>query len=193
MARENKNCYQMSSFQEAKATRFLIGNPVVGFPSSPSHRFLFFAPLILAVPMFEPCCFPSPAIACVRACLCECMSVFNTVNPVLTAQDFVDYNKMQLSRIYPNGTRVKSTNYNPQAYWNVGSQLVSLNYQTITSVPMQLNLGKFEVNGRSGYVLKPPPMTNDKSFNPFEALQIDEIVSLNLSVTVLSLQVHNCY
>lgn len=133
VARANKNCYQMSSFQEAKATRFLTGNPV----------------------------------------------------------DFVDYNKTQLSRIYPNGTRVKSTNYNPQAYWNVGSQLVSLNYQTLNTSPMQLQLGKFEINARCGYLLKPPPMTNDKSFNPFEALQIDEVVSLNVSVKVLSLQVRS--
>lgn len=31
------------------------------------------------------------------------------------------YNKRQLSRIYPKGTRVNSSNYNPQVYWNAGT------------------------------------------------------------------------
>ncbi|KAG7217350.1 hypothetical protein CRUP_003134, partial [Coryphaenoides rupestris] len=35
------------------------------------------------------------------------------------------YNKMQLSRIYPKGTRVDSSNYNPQVFWNAGCQLVA--------------------------------------------------------------------
>ena len=34
------------------------------------------------------------------------------------------------SRIYPKGTRLDSSNYNPVPFWNVGSQLVALNYQT---------------------------------------------------------------
>ena len=41
------------------------------------------------------------------------------------------YNKQQLSRIYPKGTRVDSSNYNPQVFWNAGCQLVALNFQTI--------------------------------------------------------------
>ncbi|XP_070296936.1 1-phosphatidylinositol 4,5-bisphosphate phosphodiesterase beta-1-like, partial [Salvelinus sp. IW2-2015] len=45
--------------------------------------------------------------------------------------EFVEYNKLQLSRIYPKGTRVDSSNYNPQLFWNAGCQLVALNFQTI--------------------------------------------------------------
>jgi len=45
-------------------------------------------------------------------------------------QDFIEYNKMQISRLYPNGTRVSSSNPNPQLFWNMGMQLVSLNFQT---------------------------------------------------------------
>lgn len=41
------------------------------------------------------------------------------------------YNKQQLSRIYPKGTRVDSSNYMPQLFWNVGCQLVALNFQTL--------------------------------------------------------------
>ena len=41
------------------------------------------------------------------------------------------YNKRQLSRIYPKGTRVDSSNYMPQIFWNAGCQLVALNFQTL--------------------------------------------------------------
>lgn len=36
-----------------------------------------------------------------------------------------------MSRIYPKGTRMDSSNYNPQPFWNVGCQMVALNYQTM--------------------------------------------------------------
>lgn len=45
--------------------------------------------------------------------------------------EFVDYNKNQLSRVYPGGTRFDSSNFIPQVFWNVGCQLVALNYQTL--------------------------------------------------------------
>ena len=47
--------------------------------------------------------------------------------------------------------RVDSSNYMPQAFWNTGCQLVALNYQTL-DVPMQLNLGIFQLTGKSGVV-----------------------------------------
>lgn len=46
------------------------------------------------------------------------------------AIDFVNYNKRQMSRIYPKGTRADSSNYMPQVFWNAGCQMVSLNFQT---------------------------------------------------------------
>lgn len=45
-------------------------------------------------------------------------------------QDFTDYNKTQLARIYPQGTRVSSSNPSPAPFWAVGVQMVALNYQT---------------------------------------------------------------
>ena len=90
--------------------------------------------------------------------------------------EFVDYNKRQISRLYPKGARVDSSNYMPQVitiiigilnhadrpdlvldhlehldhavqvFWNSGCQLVALNFQT-PDLPMQLN-----------QVLKPPPL-----------------------------------
>ena len=69
-------------------------------------------------------------------------------------KDFVKYNMRQFSRIYPQGARINSSNYMPivslyqylslasfllyvvpillfiQIYWNIGSQMVALNFQT---------------------------------------------------------------
>ncbi|KTF90120.1 hypothetical protein cypCar_00040164, partial [Cyprinus carpio] len=59
------------------------------------------------------------------------------------------YNKRQMSRIYPKGGRVDSSNYMPQIFWNAGCQMVSLNFQT-PDLGMQLNQGKFEYNGACG-------------------------------------------
>ncbi len=60
------------------------------------------------------------------------------------AVEFVNYNKRQLSRIYPKGTRADSSNFMPQIFWNSGCQLVSLNFQT-SDLPMQLNQVKFPI------------------------------------------------
>ncbi|CAN9500212.1 unnamed protein product [Ophioblennius macclurei] len=100
--------------------------------------------------------------------------------------EFVEYNKSQLSRIYPKGTRVDSSNFMPQLFWNAGCQLVALNYQTI-DLSMQLNLFMFEYNGRSGYRLKPEFMRRpDKHFDPFAENTVDGIVANTLSVKVIS-------
>ncbi|XP_019116417.2 1-phosphatidylinositol 4,5-bisphosphate phosphodiesterase zeta-1 isoform X1 [Larimichthys crocea] len=68
--------------------------------------------------------------------------------------DFIQHNQRFLSRIYPAGVRTSSSNYNPQEFWNVGSQLVALNFQSL-GFPMDLNDGRFQDNGGCGYVLKP--------------------------------------
>ena len=45
--------------------------------------------------------------------------------------EFVNYNKRQMSRVYPRGTRVDSSNFMPHVFWNAGCQLVALNFQTL--------------------------------------------------------------
>ncbi|KAK2864066.1 hypothetical protein Q7C36_003220 [Tachysurus vachellii] len=100
--------------------------------------------------------------------------------------EFVEYNKLQLSRIYPKGTRVDSSNYMPQVFWNAGCQLVALNFQTL-DLAMQLNLGMFEYNGKCGYRLKPEFMRRpDKNFDPFTESTVDGIVAHTLSVKIIS-------
>ncbi|KAK5893669.1 hypothetical protein CgunFtcFv8_006520 [Champsocephalus gunnari] len=99
---------------------------------------------------------------------------------------FVEYNKNQLSRIYPKGTRVDSSNYMPQLFWNVGCQMVALNFQTL-DLPMQLNMGVFEYNGHSGYLLKPEFMRRtDKQFDPFTENIVDGIVANTVKIRVIS-------
>ncbi|XP_037263055.1 1-phosphatidylinositol 4,5-bisphosphate phosphodiesterase eta-1 isoform X4 [Falco rusticolus] len=83
------------------------------------------------------------------------------------AEQFMLYNQKQLTRIYPSAYRIDSSNFNPLPYWNVGCQLVALNYQSEGRV-MQLNEAKFRVNGNCGYVLKPQQMCKG-TFNPYSA------------------------
>uniref|UniRef100_A0A8C6SVA8 Phosphoinositide phospholipase C n=1 Tax=Neogobius melanostomus TaxID=47308 RepID=A0A8C6SVA8_9GOBI len=67
---------------------------------------------------------------------------------------YIHHNMDKLSRIYPAGSRTDSSNYNPVPMWNVGCQIVALNFQT-PSKEMHLNQGRFLPNGFCGYVLKP--------------------------------------
>ncbi|MXQ86733.1 hypothetical protein E5288_WYG013154 [Bos mutus] len=67
---------------------------------------------------------------------------------------FLQYNRLQLSRIYPKGQRLDSSNYDPLPMWICGSQLVALNFQT-PDKPMQMNQALFLAGGHCGYVLQP--------------------------------------
>uniref|UniRef100_A0AAR2M078 1-phosphatidylinositol 4,5-bisphosphate phosphodiesterase n=1 Tax=Pygocentrus nattereri TaxID=42514 RepID=A0AAR2M078_PYGNA len=102
------------------------------------------------------------------------------------AIEFVNYNKRQMSRIYPKGGRVDSSNYMPQIFWNAGCQMVSLNFQT-PDLAMQLNQGKFEYNGACGYLLKPDFMRrSDRMFDPFSETPVDGVIAATCSVQVFS-------
>ncbi|KAK2707657.1 hypothetical protein QYM36_015373, partial [Artemia franciscana] len=103
-----------------------------------------------------------------------------------SAIEFVNYNKRQMSRIYPKGTRADSSNYMPQVFWNAGCQMVSLNYQT-PDLPFQLNQGKFEYNGNCGYLLKPDFMRRpDKAFDPFAESPVDGVIAAQCQVQVIA-------
>lgn len=50
---------------------------------------------------------------------------------------------------------------------------------------MQLNVGIFEYNGRSGYLLKPDFMRRmDRKFDPFTESTVDGIIAGTVSVQV---------
>lgn len=95
---------------------------------------------------------------------------------------FVKHNGRHLIRVYPSGYRIDSSNYNPIPFWNVGCQLVALNYQT-ASKEMQLNQGLFQMNKCCGYVLKPQFLRDDESsFDP----QIVPTSNLTISIRIIS-------
>lgn len=69
-----------------------------------------------------------------RACFRDMSSFPETkaekyVNKI-KGKKFLQYNRLQLSRIYPRGQRLDSSNYDPLPMWLCGSQLVALNFQT---------------------------------------------------------------
>lgn len=69
-----------------------------------------------------------------RACFQDMSSFPETkaekyVNKI-KGKKFLQYNRLQLSRIYPRGQRLDSSNYDPLPMWLCGSQLVALNFQT---------------------------------------------------------------
>lgn len=75
-------------------------------------------------------------------------------------QHFVRFHYTKISRVYPKGQRLDSSNFNPMPFWNAGSQMIALNYQT-PDKSMQLNQAKFRDNGACGFVLKPEFMFAD--------------------------------
>uniref|UniRef100_A0A6Q2WRI6 Phosphoinositide phospholipase C n=1 Tax=Esox lucius TaxID=8010 RepID=A0A6Q2WRI6_ESOLU len=77
---------------------------------------------------------------------------------------FLKYNRKALSRIYPKGQRVDSSNYDPYPLWACGCHMVALNFQTADKYT-QLNSALFSLNGRTGYVLQPEMMRSD-SYDP---------------------------
>ncbi|XP_038662281.1 1-phosphatidylinositol 4,5-bisphosphate phosphodiesterase gamma-2 [Scyliorhinus canicula] len=78
------------------------------------------------------------------------------------SKEFREYNRKQLSRIYPKGQRIDSSNYDPIVLWQHGSQMAALNFQT-PDKPMQLNQSLFSMNGRTGFVLQPESLRSDNS------------------------------
>uniref|UniRef100_A0A8C8J639 Phosphoinositide phospholipase C n=1 Tax=Oncorhynchus tshawytscha TaxID=74940 RepID=A0A8C8J639_ONCTS len=78
--------------------------------------------------------------------------------------DFLKYNRKSLSRTYPKGQRVDSSNYDPYPLWACGCHMVALNFQTADKYT-QLNSALFSLNGHTGYVLQPEMMRSD-SYDP---------------------------
>ncbi|KAI3356541.1 hypothetical protein L3Q82_017746 [Scortum barcoo] len=100
--------------------------------------------------------------------------------------DFVQYNTKQLTRIYPSGLRTDSSNYNPQDMWNVGCQIVALNFQT-AGLEMDLNDGLFRQNDCCGYILKPDFMRDSNTqFSPEKPEDRHGYKPLRLSIQVIS-------
>ncbi|KAK2640998.1 hypothetical protein Ddye_022761 [Dipteronia dyeriana] len=77
----------------------------------------------------------------------------NAVNNNLGA-DIVMFTQQNLLRVYPKGTRITSSNYNPFVGWEHGAQMVAFNMQGIGK-HLRIMQGMFRANGGCGYVKKP--------------------------------------
>ncbi|XP_024415169.2 1-phosphatidylinositol 4,5-bisphosphate phosphodiesterase gamma-1 isoform X2 [Desmodus rotundus] len=96
---------------------------------------------------------------------------------------FLQYNRLQLSRIYPKGQRLDSSNYDPLPMWICGSQLVALNFQT-PDKPMQMNQALFMTGGHCGYVRQPGTM-RDEAFDPFDKSSLRGLEPCAICIEVL--------
>ncbi|XP_001095846.2 1-phosphatidylinositol 4,5-bisphosphate phosphodiesterase zeta-1 isoform X1 [Macaca mulatta] len=101
----------------------------------------------------------------------------------LRAHEFIFHTRKFITRIYPKATRADSSNFNPQEFWNIGCQMVALNFQT-PGLPMDLQNGKFLDNGGSGYILKPHFLRESESyFNPSD---IKDSMPITLTIRLIS-------
>jgi phosphatidylinositol phospholipase C delta len=65
------------------------------------------------------------------------------------------HNRKYLTRVYPSGFRLRSSNFDPNKFWRRGVQMVALNWQTY-DIGMQMNQAMFAAGtDRTGYILKP--------------------------------------
>jgi phosphatidylinositol phospholipase C delta len=103
------------------------------------------------------------------------------------------HNMRYMMRVYPNGWRVASTNFDPLKYWRRGVQMVALNWQTY-DLGMQMNNAMFAAGtDQSGYVLKPRELREIKMIPtvPEEAGEGHvkrERKNVNFSIDVISAQ-----
>lgn len=75
------------------------------------------------------------------------------------------HNRKYLTRVYPSGFRLRSSNFDPNKFWRRGVQMAALNWQTY-DIGMQMNQAMFAAGtDRTGYILKPEslrlPATDD--------------------------------
>ncbi|KAI9073508.1 hypothetical protein K1719_044547 [Acacia pycnantha] len=98
-------------------------------------------------------------------------------------KEIVRFTQRNILRVYPKGTRIDSSNYNPLIGWMHGAQMVAFNMQGYGR-SLWVMQGMFKANGRCGYVKKPDfllkTFPNDEVFDPKAKLP----VKTTLKVTV---------
>ncbi|KAG7093962.1 hypothetical protein E1B28_007593 [Marasmius oreades] len=107
----------------------------------------------------------------------------NSANKYLEGsfKDVIKHTQTHMIRVYPKGTRVSSSNYEPHRFWAAGAQVVALNLQTF-DIGYMINQVMFERNGRSGYVRKPAALL------PSGEELLNKHTQHYLDVTVISAQ-----
>ncbi|KAL5814783.1 hypothetical protein ACOSQ4_025424 [Xanthoceras sorbifolium] len=99
----------------------------------------------------------------------------NAVNNNLGA-DIVRFTQRNLLRVYPKGTRITSSNYNPFVGWEHGAQMVAFNMQGIGK-HLRIMQGMFRANGGCGYVKKPDFLLVK---HPFDHSEVKTILKVKI-------------
>ncbi|KAL4900945.1 hypothetical protein BDW74DRAFT_89075 [Aspergillus multicolor] len=98
---------------------------------------------------------------------------------------FEKHNTKHLTRVYPSGFRLRSSNFDPLKFWRRGVQMAALNWQTY-DVGMQMNQAMFAAGSdRTGYVLKPESLRVQPSE---QDTRVTERKRVRFSVDVISAQ-----
>ena len=93
----------------------------------------------------------------------------------------INFYRKYLSRTYPSGTRIDSSNYDPIPAFFAGAQMVALNIQTC-DLFLLVYEALFRENGglNCGYVLKPKFMRKNEKTVPSELYKVKKIVRINI-------------
>ncbi|XP_071720152.1 phosphoinositide phospholipase C 2-like isoform X2 [Rutidosis leptorrhynchoides] len=99
------------------------------------------------------------------------------------AADVIRFTQRNLLRVFPKGSRVDSSNYNPLIGWTHGAQMVAFNMQT-HGRSLWLMQGMFRANGGCGYVKKPDFLLEngdvDKIFDPKATLPVKKTLKVKV-------------
>ncbi|XP_057430197.1 phosphoinositide phospholipase C 2-like isoform X2 [Lotus japonicus] len=112
------------------------------------------------------------------------LSELQLENAAITyGKEIVRFTQRNILRVYPKGTRITSSNYNPLIGWMHGAQMVAFNMQGYGR-SLWLMQGMFKANGGCGYVKKPDFLLktgpNNEVFDP----KVQLPVKTTLKVTV---------
>lgn len=97
------------------------------------------------------------------------------------------HNRKYLTRVYPSGFRLRSSNFDPNKFWRRGVQMAALNWQTY-DIGMQMNQAMFAAGSdRTGYVLKPESLRLPLPDNDTQKRKMERRL-VRFSVDVISAQ-----
>lgn len=97
--------------------------------------------------------------------------------------DIIRFTQKNILRIYPKGTRINSSNYDPMKAWTHGAQMVAFNMQGHDK-SLRLMQGFFRANGGCGYVKKPDFLLktgpNGEVFDPKASLPVKKTLKVKV-------------
>ncbi|KAL6640603.1 hypothetical protein ACP70R_021726 [Stipagrostis hirtigluma subsp. patula] len=97
--------------------------------------------------------------------------------------DLIRFTQKNILRVYPKGTRVNSSNYDPMNAWTHGAQMVAFNTQ-VHDKELRIMQGFFRANGGCGYVKKPDFLLttgpNGEIFDPKASLPVKKTLKVKV-------------